>query len=53
MDLKEAEKEFLQGEDAYQREIQDKMDRRLLISNFLENKQQAQASKYGGEMLAA
>ena len=37
-DFDEIEDEFLKDQDAYQNEVQAKIDRRLLVSNFLENK---------------
>jgi len=37
-DLDELEQEFLQDQDAYQKEVDEKMQRRMLVSNFLENK---------------
>ena len=38
-DFDELEDEFLSNQDTYAREIQDKIDRRMIVSNFLENKQ--------------
>ena len=51
-DFEELESEFLEDQDTYAKEIQQKMDRRLLVSNFLEGKSQARTSKFGGKMMA-
>jgi hypothetical protein len=37
-DFDEIEDEFLKDQDSYQNEIQAKIDRRMLVSNFLESK---------------
>ena len=38
-DFSELESEFLQDGDAYAEEMKSKMDRRMLVSNFLESKE--------------
>ena len=50
-DFSELESEFLH-QDAYADEMKQKMDRRMLVSNFLESKEQSKQSKFGGEMMA-
>ena len=50
--LEELENELLEDQDAYQKEIQEKIDRRKIVSNFLESNEQSNISKVSGEVLA-
>ena len=52
LDLEDIESEFLKDEDSYQKEVNEKIQRRMLVSNFLENKEQSNVSKFGGEMFS-
>ena len=52
-DFDEAEAELLKDGDAYEKEIKGKLERRMLISNFLESQQQSKVSRLGaGQMLS-
>ena len=52
-DLEELERELYsnEGKDSYAQEVQDKTDRKLLVSNFLESKDQSRMSRFGGGTL--
>ena len=48
-DLQELEKElFASEEDRYAKDMREKTDRKLIISNFLESKEQSSISRLGG-----
>lgn len=54
-DLGDLENELFsnEGEDAYNKEVREKTDRKLIVSNFLESKEQSKISRLGGQMLAS
>ena len=50
-DLGEIENELFGDEefkDSYTKEVQEKTNRKLVISNFMESKEQSRISKFGG-----
>jgi hypothetical protein len=53
MKLKDLEKELIGDTDAYDQEVKEKFERKLLVGNLLESSSQARISKVGGEMLSA
>lgn len=40
------------GSDIYETELQSKLDRKVLVGNFMESQEQARLSRFGGDMLA-
>ena len=50
--MKELENELMQDQDAYAKDIKEKFERRIRVSNFLESKDQSKVSSYGGEVLS-
>ena len=56
-DLGELEDELFaaddNGVDTYAKEVREKTERKLIVSNFLESKEQSRISRFGGQMLSA
>ena len=57
-DLEELENELFASEngdidDAYSREVKAKTDRKLIVSNFMETKEQSKVSRLGGKVFSA
>ena len=50
-DFSDIEKDLL-GDDEYEQELKEKFDRKLYVSNFLENQKEANRSKFGLGMLS-
>jgi len=57
-DLEELENELFASEngdmdDAYNREVRAKLDRKLIVSNFMETKEQSKVSRLGGKVFSS